>query len=83
MSPGWQARLGGGACDIVGELMLMYEEGEPARPERERLWEQALANRNPPHSDVGAGGAPAVPLRATAAQRAHTGAGIHRSGGFE
>jgi hypothetical protein len=41
------------ACDIVGEVMLMCEEGESVRSDRPRLPNQAWSDGNPPHSDAG------------------------------
>ena len=43
-------------CDIVGELMLVCKEGEPARSDASSLWNLAWCDRKPPHSDVGDGG---------------------------
>ena len=38
-------RLGGGACDLMGEVMLVCEEGEPVRPDRRGLLNQASSDR--------------------------------------
>lgn len=45
-----------GAGDLVSEVMLLCEVGEPARPDRPSLSNQAWSDRKPPHVDVGDGG---------------------------
>ena len=65
------ARLGGGACDIVDELMLVCEEREPVRLDRRGLLNQASSDRKLPHSDAGDGGAATVLRAATAVERVY------------
>ena len=53
-----QPALGGGACDLVGELMLVCEEGEPTRPRPTKPVETGMVGSETPAFRCGGWGEP-------------------------